>query len=175
MLGPILAAIIIILLIIYAAFPFLTTKGFKGWAGIALTSLILFTVIVTLFVILGQRKGQTITLRTPQTIEQEAKTKEQEKENLKEESNSTVKEQDSSQEEQSENNNISDEEALMILAKEYLEAEEAFKAQGYKDYQQKAAQQIIDRYDLDEEDWQAFLEDAAKYDLFNKAKEEMKK
>ena len=69
---------------------------------------------------------------------------------------------------------ITDEEALMIIAKEYVEAEEAFKAQGDKDYQQKAAQQIIDRYDFTQEDWQTFLEDAAKDDLFNKAKAEMK-
>ena len=70
---------------------------------------------------------------------------------------------------------MTDEEALMSITKEYLEAEEAFKAQGDKDYQQKAAQQIIDRYELTEEEWQLFLQDAAKYDLFNRAKAEMKK
>ena len=48
------------------------------------------------------------------------------------------------------------------IAKEYLQAEEAFKAQGHSDYQQRAAQQIRDKYDFTKEDWQTFLEDAAR-------------
>lgn len=181
MLATILAAIIIILLIIYAAYPLLSNKDFHGWASIALTALILFTVIITLFVILGNRKGQHISLKPIPTVVQETnKTNEpnqkQEPEVKKEEpikqtntTGETVKPATETEEE------MSDEEALMSITKEYLEAEEAFKAQGEKDYQQKAAQQIIDRYELTEEEWQMFLQDAAKYDLFNRAKAEMKK
>lgn len=174
MLAPILAAIIIILLIIYAAYPFLTNKEFRGWANIALTVLILFTVIVTLFVILGHQKGNRIHFKTIPTMAEEAPYKKGEAKNqnspleIEEEKQNFAKEQDNLSEE------ISDEEALIAITKEYLEAEEAFKAKGEADYQQKAAQQIITRYDFTREDWQTFLEDAAKYDLFNKAKEEMK-
>ena len=180
MLAPILAAIIIILLIIYAAFPFLSNQHFKGWANIALTSLILFTVIVTLFVILGNRKGQTITLRSIPTMAEEAATREQEKQEKQSVAQEQTQEEASAEDQKPvaqkvDADEISDEEALMAIAKEYLEAEEAFKAQGDKDYQQKAAQQIIDRYDFTQEDWQTFLEDAARYDLFNKAKAEMNK
>lgn len=181
MLAPILAAIIIILLIIYAAFPFLSNKDFKGWANIALTSLILFTVIVTLFVILGNRKGQTITLKSIPTMAEEAAAREQERQEQQPSAQEQTQQEEASADAQKpaaqkvDTDEISDEEALMAIAKEYLEAEEAFKAQGDKDYQQKAAQQIIDRYDFTQEDWQTFLEDAARYDLFNKAKAEMNK
>lgn len=180
MLAPILAAIIIILLIIYAAYPFLVTKGFKGWANIILTALILFTVIVTLFVILGHQKGNRIRFRTIPTMAEESAAKEQTKpeakpleldeEDQKQEDNQNI----SAQETKTNPEEISDEEALMEITKEYLEAEEAFKAQGHSDYQQRAAQQIIDKYDFTKEDWQTFLEDAARNDLFNKAKAEMK-
>ena len=170
MLAPIIAAIIIILLIIYAAFPLLSNKDFNGWANIALTALILFTVILTLFVILGQRKGQRFTIRTiPST--QEETINSQENPALKTGAAAGQTFQDNKTQEPQE---ISDEEALMAITKEYLQAEETYKAQGDKNYQQKAAQQIIDRYDFTQEDWQTFLEDAARYDLFNKAKEEMK-
>ncbi len=168
MLAPILAAIIILLLIIYAAYPLLSNKDFHGWANIALTALILFTVIVTLFVILGNRKGQRISFKPTPTI-QETTTNPQQEANKEQKANEVSSENSSAEEE------MTDEEALLAITKEYLEAEEAFKAQGEKDYQQKAAQQIIDRYDFTEEDWQTFLEDAAKYDLFNKVKEDMQK
>ncbi len=180
MLAPILAAIIIILLIIYAAYPLLINKDFHGWANIALTALILFTVIVTLFVILGHQKGNRISFKTIPTIAEETKNTPQEN---KQEPAAWQNEEEPAQAENTTNANnaqtanpeeITDEQALMIIAKEYVEAEEAFKAQGDADYQQKAAQQIIDRYDFTNEDWQTFLEDAARYDLFNKVKAEMK-
>ena len=199
MLAPILAAIIIILLIIYAAYPLLINKDFHGWANIALTVLILFTVIVVLFVILGHQKGNRIHFKTIPTMAEEA-TRNTEQKNIVNEEKSEEKnqEQTPAQNEQTTKQNqeaytqpentdaanaqetktkpeeISDEEALMIIAKEYVEAEEAFKAAGASDYQQKAAQQIISRYDFTQEDWQTFLEDAARYDLFNKVKAEMK-
>lgn len=173
MLAPILAAIIIILLIIYATYPLLSNKDFHGWANIALTVLILFTVIVTLFVVLGNKKGHHISFKTIPTI-QETSTQSNSEEN-KEASKEQTNQEASSDEEISDEEEMSDEEALLAITKEYLEAEEAFKAEGYEDYQQKAAQQIIDRYDFTQEDWQTFLEDAARYDLFNKVKEDMKK
>ena len=182
MLAPILAAIIIVLLIIYAAYPLLISKEFHGWANIALTALILFTVIVILFVILGHQKGNRINFKTIPTMHEEAtinnlEGQEEEQEPLQEEETATKETSaatTNTQETTANPEEITDEEALMIIAKEYVEAEEAFKAQGDKDYQQKAAQQIIDRYDFTQEDWQTFLEDAAKDDLFNKAKAEMK-
>ncbi|MBQ4493080.1 MAG: hypothetical protein II972_00535 [Elusimicrobiaceae bacterium] len=183
MLAPILAAIIIILLIIYAAYPLLISKEFHGWANIALTVLILFTVIVVLFVILGHQKGNRLHFKTIPTIHEETsldKTQEEVKEQtpLQEEEKTPTQVDNNlsaaTQETKTNPEEISDEEALMLIAKEYVEAEEAFKAQGDADYQQKAAQQIIDRYDFTHEDWQTFLEDAARYDLFNKAKAEIK-
>jgi len=185
MLGPILAAIIIIILIIYAAFPFLETKGFKGWANIALTSLILFTVIVTLFVVLGHRKGQNITFKSIPAIAEETATRQealeqkqqkQEQPAKTQENQEEVKEEETSASQQEvDYEDISEEEVALLIAKEYLEAEEYYKNQGDSDYQQKAAQQIIDKYELTEEDWQTFLENAAKYDSFNQAKKEMNK
>lgn len=178
MLAPILAAIIIILLIIYAAYPLLISKDFHGWANIALTALILFTVIVVLFVILGHQKGNRLHFKTIPTIhEQTTIGNSQEKEQATEKT--PLQEEEATKETSADTQKvnpeeITDEEALMMIAKEYLEAEEAFKAQGDKNYQQKAAQQIIDRYDFTQEDWQTFLEDAARYDLFNKVKAEMK-
>ncbi len=175
MLATILAAIIIILLIIYAAYPLLSNKDFHGWANIALTALILFTVIVTLFVILGNKKGQRISFKSIPTI-QETTTEPAPKQEPEIDKEKPAKQAvDSAEPTTKTEEEISDEEALMEITKEYLEAEEAFKAQGDKDYQQKAAQQIIDRYELTPEEWKMFLEDAAKYDLFNRAKEEMKK
>ena len=174
MLAPILAAIIIILLIIYAAFPFLSNKDFHGWANIILTALILFTVIITLFVILGNRKGQRISFKSIPTIAaEEAASQERQKPAKEQVYKEETTQQEPSTQEVNNSLEISDEEALIAITKEYLQAEEAFKAQGDSNYQQKAAQQIIDRYDFTEEDWQTFLEDAAKYDLFNKAKAEM--
>ena len=181
MLAPILAAIIIILLIIYAAYPLLINKDFHGWANIALTALILFTVIVTLFVILGHQKGNRISFKSIPNMatEETANTpQEQEEEQTALPEKETPAQTEATEETAKKTSNpeeISDEEALMIIAQEYVEAEEAFKAKGDKDYQQKAAQQIIDRYDFTTEDWQTFLEDAAKYDLFNKVKEDMQK
>jgi hypothetical protein len=169
MLAPIIAAIIIILLIIYAAYPFLSNKDFHGWANIVLTALILFTVIITLFVILGNRKGDKISFKTIPQIQEETRTKETE------EPQPSVVKQEPSKTPEDDLENITEEEALMVITKEYVQAEEAFKAQGDSDYQQKAAQQIIDRYKFTPEEWQSFLEEAARYDLFNKAKEEMKK
>ncbi|MBR4507875.1 MAG: hypothetical protein IKP23_00135 [Elusimicrobiaceae bacterium] len=181
MLAPILAAIIIILLIIYAAYPLLISKEFHGWANIALTALILFTVIVVLFVILGHQKGNRIHFKTIPHVVEEAtapKQNEQEQQVTQNEQTTTQNQETSVQTENTapaaNPEEITDEEALMIIAREYVEAEEAFKAKGDSDYQQKAAQQIIDRYDFTNEDWQTFLEDAARYDLFNKVKAEIK-
>ena len=177
MLAPILAAIIIILLIIYAAYPFLTNKEFHGWANIALTALILFTVIVTLFVILGHQKGNRISFKSIPSMAEEAASKEKaapQKTPLQIEDEEEQENTATAKEEQKPAEEMSDEEALMEITKEYLQAEEAFKAQGHSDYQQRAAQQIIDKYDFTKEDWQTFLEDAARNDLFNKAKAEMK-
>lgn len=201
MLAPILAAIVILILIVYAAYPLLINKDFHGWPNIALTVLILFTVIVTLFVILGHQKGNRIHFKTIPTVAEEAtdnsseentvtgynseeKEKEQEQTPAQNEQTTEQNQEPSAQTENTTVANvqeaktnpeeITDEEALMIIAKEYVEAEEAFKAIGDKDYQQKAAQQIIERYDFTNEDWQTFLEDAARYDLFNKVKAEMK-
>lgn len=196
MLGPIIAAIIIIILIIYAAFPFLETKGFKGWANIALTSLILFTVIVTLFVVLGHRKGQNITFKSIPAIAEETATRQEALEQKQQKQEQPAKTQENQEEEQEEEesqqsqanqsasskpqqevdyDSMTDEDVSLLIAKEYLEAEEYYKNQGDSDYQQKAAQQIIDKYNLTEEDWQTFLENAAMYDSFNQAKKEMKK
>lgn len=193
MLGPIIAAIIIIILIIYAAFPFLETKGFKGWANIALTSLILFTVIVTLFVVLGHRKGQNITFKSIPAIAEETATRQEALEQKTRPQSQPIQNQKEAQEEeesqQSQANqsasskpqqevdydSMTDEDVSLLIAKEYLEAEEYYKNQGDSDYQQKAAQQIIDKYNLTEEDWQTFLENAAMYDSFNQAKKEMNK
>ncbi len=188
MLAPILAAIIILLLIIYAAYPLLINRDFHGWANIALTALILFTVIVTLFVILGHKKGNRIHFKTiPDMVETESPNKPHKNEGARETENwlegnytkgqkATTAQQAQTEPAKTTTNpeEMTDEEALMIIAKEYVEAEDAFKAAGHSDYQQKAAQQIIDRYDFTTEDWQTFLEDAARYDLFNKVKDEMK-
>ena len=186
MLGPILAAIVIIILIIYAAFPFLETKGFKGWANIALTSLILFTLIVTLFVVLGHRKGQNITFKSIPAIAEETATRQEAQEQKQQKQEQAVQNQEkqevakeeekpSASQQEVDYDDISEEEVALLIAKEYLEAEEYYKNQGDSDYQQKAARQIIDKYELTEEDWQTFLENAAKYDSFNQAKKEMNK
>jgi len=136
-------------LIFYALKDLLADRDFSAWTNIALTSLILFTVILSIFMIMHKpagykeaaKPGETTlaapaALQTPEEIAAE------------------------------------EQRAKEVVTDEYILIEQDCKAnaKGIDDCAQLAAKVIIDKYKLTQEEWEDYFREATETGLFDKAR-----
>lgn len=155
--GVLIAAVIIIALIFYALKDLLADKDFSAWTNIALTSLILFTVILSIFMILHKPySSSTRGAATPEQAQQETTAQ-------------------NTQPLQPQNNNVEDmsnEQVMSAIAEEYVKIEDEYKKEvpNAKDSAQVASNYIMSKYNFTAEDWNDFLQYSARHDLIAKAR-----
>jgi hypothetical protein len=150
--GIFLAVIVIVALIFYAAKELLVEKDFPAWTNIALTALILFTVILSIYMILRKPYDANVPKDTAVTTEAAP-------------TSSTLKTPMPEAE-------MTDDDIMLAIAEEYLIAQDQYKAEypSATDSEEVATKYIINKYEFTPEDWQTFLSGAANNDSFNNAR-----
>lgn len=151
--GVFIAVIIILVLVLYAVKDLLAEKDFASWINIALTSLVLFTVILSIFMILN--KGEkTNRSQSEQNGKPAAEAASEEK---------PVEEK-------------SDEEVMLEIAEEYTLIENDYKNSNpdAKDYEEVASTYIKQKYGFTDEEWDSFMQHARENGLFDKARQKVK-
>ncbi len=148
--GILIAAVIILALIFYAIKDLLSDRDFSSWINMALTSLILFTVILSIFMILNKRDPKD---QTAKPVEKPAATQQQ-----------NIPQKPVEQ--------MSDSDIMLAIAEEYTMMEDKYKIEypSEPNPSKMAADFIIGKYQFSPEEWNSFLEEAAKNDLFTKAR-----
>lgn len=149
--GVFIAVIIILGLVLYSIKDLLAEKDFSSWINIALTSLILFTVILSIFIILNKGDGvsnPSSSKTKPSAEEVKTETPEEEK---------------------------SDEEVMMEIAEEYTLIENDYKTRNpdATDSEEVASGVIKEKYGFTDEEWSHFMEHAKANDLFTKAQKKI--
>jgi len=168
--GIFIAVIIIVALIFYALKDLLVDKDFAAWTNIALTSLILFTVILSIFMILHKKPSEnvSVTWRHPADTSDTAQPGEPSAQPQAQQPSAPL--------------NLptqvnTDEEAVLAFAKEYVNIEEEYKKNNpnAKDAAQVASSYMKAKYDFSQQEWQDFLQKAAEINAFAKARAAIKK
>ena len=151
--GTLIAAVIIIALIFYALKDLLADKDFSAWTNIALTALILFTVILSIVMILHKPSNLTDAPGHQQPAQQEESAP----------AAPQTPEERAAQEQR----------AKEVVAEEYVvlvrDCEE--NAAPGTDCAQNAKELIIKKYGLDQDEWDAFYREAADTGLFDQARQ----
>lgn len=149
--GVFIAVIIILVLVLYAVKDLLAEKDFASWINIALTSLVLFTVILSIFMILN--KGEKTNNTTSGENNKPAAEAVQEK---------PVEEK-------------SDEEVMLEIAEEYTLIENDYRKSNpdAEDYEEVASKYIKQKYGFTDEEWSSFMQHAKESGLFEKARKKI--
>lgn len=149
--GVFIAVIIILVLLLYAVKDLLAEKDFASWINIALTSLVLFTVILSIFMILN--KGEKTNNTTSGENNKPAAESVQEK---------PVEEK-------------SDEEVMLEIAEEYTLIENDYRKSNpsAEDYEEVASKYIKQKYGFTDEEWSSFMHHAKESGLFEKARKKI--
>ncbi len=160
--GLYVAIIVIIILIVYSLKDVFSNADVPAWSNMVITGLILFTVILSIFLILHYRSSMG------------------EDKNIKAKQEQTETEKNPPEENTSATPAVTEElspehqEAAIAVAQEYIIMEDYYKRNSPElNSYDKAAEYIMKKYDFSQEDWSQFLDHASKYDLFKKAKEKM--
>lgn len=151
--GVFIAVIIILVLILYAVKDLLAEKDFASWINIALTSLVLFTVILSIFMILN--KGEKTNNSSPA------------------ENNNNKPAAEAAQEKPAEEK--SDEEVMLEIAEEYTLIENDYRKSNpsAKDYEEVASKYIKQKYGFTDDEWSSFMQHAKESGLFEKARKKI--
>ena len=150
--GTLIAAIIIIALIFYALKDLVADKDFSAWTNIALTSLILFTVILSIFMILHKPAD-----------------------NYAARPSGAVREGESAPQKPALSPEEEEEAAKEGLASEYVIIEDDCKKNmPGTDCAQYTADFLIKQYNFTKEEWSAFMQTAAENNLFEQARARQK-
>ncbi len=161
--GLYIAIIIIAVLIVYSLKDVFSSADAPAWSNMVITGLILFTVILSIFLILHYRA-------LPSGEDKNVKTKQEQTETEKE----TPEENAAAQPAAAEEISPEHQEAAVAVAQEYIIMEDYYKRNSPElNSYDKAAEYIMKKYDFSQEDWSQFLDHASKYELFKKAKEKM--
>ena len=158
--GVFIAVIIILVLILYAIKDLLAEKDLSLWINIALTALVLFTVILSIFMILhkGTREnlpGEGYDKNKPAATEAADKNKQ---------NSATAPKQEQS-----------DEEVLLEIAEEYVLIEDDYQKRNPEatDAGEVASNYIKQKYQFTDEEWDNFMKQAEEKQLFAKARQKI--
>lgn len=159
--GLYIAIFIIVALIVYSLKDVLSNADMPAWTNMVITALILFTVILSIFLILHRRAmSEDKTIVRPK--QEQAQT-----ENKEAQEAAPAPEQDPAA-------LAPDQDSKLLLAEEYLIMEDYYKRNFPKlNSYDSAANYIMQKYSLTQEDWSHFLDEAAQNEYFKKAKEKM--
>lgn len=152
--GTIAASFIILALIIYALKDLFGDKDLSSWTNMAITALILFTVILSIFMVLN-KKEDGISDKKPKTTEETSSTPQLNKSATPEASEMT------------------DDEAMMAIAKEYISIKDDCSKnppQPKADCDEVASKYITGKYNFTKDEWESFLQTAQQENLFDKAR-----
>lgn len=157
--GVFIAVVIILVLILYSIKDLLAEKDLSLWINMALTSLVLFTVILSIFMIL--HKGTTENL--PGEGYDKNKPAAESADNNKQKSSSAPAEEQS------------DEEVLLEIAEEYVLIEDDYKKRNPEatDAGEVASNYIKQKYQFTDEEWDNFMKQAEEKQLFDKARQKI--
>ena len=154
MMGLFLAILVIILLILFVLKIIFEHTDFQTWLNILIVTIILFTVILSIYIVLSKVR----TAGTP------AKTQVTKEETLDRKS---TKPQAIPQKDVAE---MSDEELSVMLAEKYLTLKTDYEKQHEgEDGADYAKQQIMNEYDLLEEEWEALYDKFVQNGYLDKA------
>ena len=154
--GVFIAVIIILILLLYAMKDLIWERDLSLWVQILLTALILFTVILSIFMILHKGtkenlpgEGGAYDRDKPAAVETDKRKQEQPKAE-------PVQEQ-------------SDEEVMLAIAEEYVLIEDNYK----KSNPDVASNYIKQKYQFTDEEWNNFMKHAEDNGLFDKARQKI--
>ncbi|MBO7605711.1 MAG: hypothetical protein J6S61_04535 [Elusimicrobiaceae bacterium] len=140
MIGLFLAILLIILLILFVLKIIFDHTDFQTWLNILIVTVILFTVVLSVYIILSKVNTTSKPVKTKVTKEEtlEKKSKKPEAKPQKDVSE------------------MSDEELSIMIAEKYLTLKTDYEKQHKgEDSVEYAKQQIMDEYGLTEEEWEA--------------------
>ena len=151
--GVFIAVIIILVLVLYAVKDLLGEKDMSFWINTALTSLVLFTVILSIFMILN-KGGNTPSAATPQSKPAAEQVSEEEK---------PIEEK-------------SDEEVMLEIAEEYTLIEDDYRKRNPEatDYEEVSSNYIKQKYGFTDDEWSNFMTHAKESGLFDQARQKIK-
>lgn len=158
--GVILAAILILALIFYAAKDLLKIPDLPMWINIFLATLILFTITLAIFIILNKApkaetgEETTAPVKTEETAKEEKPAKQQ----------VTPKEE------------LSDDDIMLLISKEFLTLKKDYEQNNNgKDGTQSAVENIIQKYGFTKEEWDEFYKDAVNGGYLERAAQDLTK
>ena len=161
--GVFIAVIIILILLLYAMKDLIWERDLSLWVQILLTALILFTVILSIFMILHKGtkenlpgEGGAYDRNKPAAVETDKRKQEQPKAEPAQEQ--------------------SDEEVMLAIAEEYVLIEDNYKKSNpdATDSGEVASNYIKQKYQFTDEEWNNFMKHAEENGLFDKARQKIK-
>ena len=156
MMGLFVTAVVVLVILVYVFKSIFEETDYQTWLNIALVSIILLTVVLSIFMILNKANERPSKPAVP-PIKQEQPAPEKQK-------------QESATEE------LSDEDLSVIIAENYLNIKNEYEASNNgEDGSTYAANKIIEEYDLTQEEWDDFYKKSVKNGYFKKAEENLKK
>ncbi len=166
MMGSVIGVILVIAILFYVLKTLLNETDYQSWLNILLVTVILFTVVLSIFMILnkvGNTNGQN---KTSITKEQKLQEKQPNTENTA--NKEILKQKDIGN--QKEISEMSDEELSIVIAENYLTLKREYEQQNNgADGSAYAANQIIEEYSLTQEEWDDFYKKAQQNGYFKKA------
>ena len=156
MIGLFLAVLIIILLILFVLKIIFDHTDFQTWLNILIITVILFTVVLSIYIILSKVNVNKTPVKTPVAKEETLK----EKKNTKP---AAIKQEKDIAE-------MSDEELSIMIAEKYLTLKTDYEKQHEgEDGTEYAQKQIMEEYGLTEEEWADLYEKFVQNGYLDKA------
>lgn len=159
MIGLIIAIVIIIIIVIYVLKSIFEETDYQTWLNMALVTVILLTIILSIFMILNRASGDSKKQNTtPAKQEQKIEQKE----------TAPKPTTDKPTEE------MTDEELSISIAENFLTLKQSYEALQRKDGNIYAANKIIQEYDLTKEEWDDFYKKALQNGYLKQAEKNLK-
>jgi len=170
MIGLIIAIVIVLLIIVYVLKSIFEQTDYQTWLNIALVTVILLTIILSIYMILNKVSSDSKKQNTP-AVRQEQPIEEQEtnKELLKGEEKPVEKAKPASTED------MTDEELSIAIAEDFLKLKKSYEdLNDGQDGSIYAANKIIQDYDLNKSEWDDFYRKAITNGYFEQAEKNLK-
>lgn len=175
MIGLIIAVIIILIIVVYVLKSIFEETDYQTWLNIALVTVILFTIILSIYMILNRASDES-KRPNPPAAKQEQQIEEQDKNNIegpKEQAKDEAKPEKQNKPVSTEE--MTDEELSISIAENFLTLKKSYEAlNDGKDGGIYAANKIIQEYDLTKDEWDDFYKKAVQNGYFKQAENNLK-
>lgn len=173
MIGLVITIILVLMIVIYVLKSIFEETDYQTWLNIALVTVILLTVILSIFMILNKAGDSSKKQNTP-PAKQEQKIEENENEpkQTKEQEAGTLP----TPTENKSTEEMSDEELSIVISENFLKLKNNYeKLNPGKDGSIYAANKIIQEYDLTKDEWDDFYKKSVQNGYLKQAEENLKK